>query len=88
MVHKERKSLLKEAIRKMDEKILMSDLFGGYSLEINVWVIGKILYSENKLLLPKKNQQSVRAAMESGFLVNMDTDALYRQAKKYAYENE
>jgi hypothetical protein len=83
-----RKLLLKEAIRKLDEKTSKDGLFSDYSLEMNLWVIGKVLYSENKLPLHENSRQSIRAAMESGVLTDMDTDMLYQQAKKYTYETE
>ena len=85
---KEKKTLLKEAIRKIDEKISKNDLFGGSSIEMNLWVIGKLLYSEKKSYLQGFDQQNVKYAMESGFFNNIDTDALYQQAKKYSYEND
>ena len=85
---KERKELLKEALRKMDEKISKNDLFSGFSLEINLWVLGRLLYSENKSSLQKFNQQNVQIAMNTGIFVDIDVDALYQQAKKYTYENE
>jgi hypothetical protein len=84
----ERKLLLKEAIRKIDEKNSKADLFGGNNLEINSWLIGKVLHSENKLPLAAKNQQNILVCLESGLLVDVDINLLYQQAKKYANENE
>jgi len=85
---KGRKELLKEAIHKLDEKISKDDLFGGYSIEINLWVMGKILYNENRSLLQEFDQKNLQTAMESGMFVDIDVDILYQLSKKYAYENE
>ena len=81
-------ALLKESIRKMDEKLIKNDLFGGYSLSINMWVIGNLLYSENRSLLQEHNQEAIQTALKSGFFDNIDVDMLYKQAKNYLYENK
>ena len=83
-----RMEFLKEAIHKMDEKIANNDLFSGYSLEISLWVIGRILYHENRSLLQELNQQYIQRAINTGVFVDIDADMLFQQAKKYAYENE
>ena len=83
-----RKALLKEAIIKMDEKLSKNDLFSGFSLEINMWVIGKLLYSESKSSLQEFEQENLQTAMNTGLFVDIDVDMLYKQAKKYLYENE
>jgi len=80
-----RKALLKEATNKMDEKLLKTDLFSGFSLEINLWVIGQILYSENKQALGDFNQQNFQLSMSTGMLSYIDADLLYKLAKNYAY---
>jgi len=86
--NKGRNDLLKEAIRKLDEKKSMPDLFGDTSLEINIWIIGKALYSENKLVLSGYNRQSIQTSIESGLLLDIDVNAIYQQAKNYINENE
>ena len=83
-----RKALLKESIRKMDEKISKNDLFGGYSLAINMWVIGNLLYAEDKTILQRYDQQKIQTALKMGIFVNIDVDMLYQQAKNHVYENE
>ena len=83
----ERKALLKITIDKIDEKLSKTDLFGGFSLEINLWAIGRLLYSENPSALEGLNQQNFQAAMNTGMFVDVDVDMLYRQAKNYASEN-
>ena len=83
-----RNSLLKESIRKMDEKISKNDLFSGFSLEINLWMIGNLLYSENRSLLQGYDDEALQTAIETGMFVDIDVDRLYQQAKKYAHENE
>ena len=83
-----RKALLKESMIKMDEKLSKNDLFSGFSLEINLWVIGKLLYSENKSSLQKFERENLQTAMNTGMFVDIDTDMLYKQAKKYLYENK
>ena len=81
----ERKELLKEAINKMDEKLSKTDLFGGFSIEINMWVIGKVLYAENKLDLQRFNPQKIQIAMETGKFIDIDADMIYQIAKEYTY---
>ena len=83
-----RKALLREAIHKIDEKVSKNDVFTGSNLEINLWLIGKLLYSENKSLLEEYNQQNIQTALSTGMFIDIDVDMLYRQAKKYAEENE
>jgi hypothetical protein len=85
---KERKLLMKEAILKLDEKKLKADLFSGNNLGINLWVIGKVLHSENKLPFRINDQQNIRTFLETGFYADIDINSLYQQAKNYAYENE
>jgi len=83
-----RKVLLQEAICKIDEKLAKTDLFGGQSLEINMWVIGRLLYSEDKLSSQDYNLQNIQTAMATGKFIDTDVDLLYQQAKEYAYENK
>ena len=83
-----RKQLLQEAIRKIDEKLSKIDLFGGHGIEINLWVIGRLLYSENKLTSQDYNLQNIQTAIATGKFTDIDVDLLYQQAKEYAYENE
>jgi len=83
-----RKVLLKETIRKLDEKISMDDLFSGFSLEINLWVIANLLYAENKSIFGEYNQHNIQTAIETGMFVDIDMNKLYQQAKNYIYENE
>ena len=77
-----------KSLKRNDEKLEKEDLFGGYSLEINLWAIVTLLYSENKSLLQGHDQEKLQAAMETGMFVDIDTDKIYQQAKKYADENE
>jgi hypothetical protein len=84
----ERKDLLREAILKLDEKKSKNDIFGDNSLEINLWIIGKILYSDAKSFFQRYNQQSIQTAIESGLILEMDIDALYQQANKYVNESK
>jgi len=83
-----RKILLNEALRKLDEKKSMNDLFGGSSLEINAWIIGKVLYRENKLVLQGYSQERIQTSIESGLLLDIDVNTLYQEAKIYSYENK
>ena len=85
---KGRMDLLKEAIRKMDEKTAKKDLFSGYGLQFNLWVIGRVVYHENKSLLQEFDQQHIQRALSLGEFVYIDADMLYQKAQKYAYENE
>ena len=85
---KDRMALLKETLKKMDEKLEKDDLFGGYSLEINLWAIVTLLYCENKSLLQEHDQEKLQAAMDTGMFIDIDTDKIYQQTKKYADENE
>jgi len=84
----ERKVLLREALSKIDEKISKKDLFSGFSLEINLWVIGQVLYSENRSSLQEFNQKNFQTSMNTGMFVDVDVDMLYQLAKNYAYENK
>ena len=85
---KDRKALLKETIKKMDEKLAKNDLFSGFSLEINLWAIVGLLYREDKSLLQGYDQQSLQTVMETGVFENSNEDMLYQQAKRYAHEDE
>ena len=85
---KERNALLKESLRKLDEKISKDDLFSGFSLDINLWVVGKLLHAENKSAFQEFNQQNLQAAFETGVFIDVNVDMLYQQAKMYVYENE
>lgn len=85
---KERKLLLKEALLKFDEKLSKSDLFGGYSLDINLWLTGQILHAENRLSIQNKSQQEIQEFLNSGLFVDMHVNLIYQQAKKYADEND
>jgi hypothetical protein len=85
---KDRRTLLKETIRKIDEKLAKDDLFSGYSLEINLWAIVTLVQSENKSLLQGYDQKKLQTVMETGMFVDIDADRIYQQARKYAYENE
>jgi len=82
-----RKALLQEAIKKIDEKISKTDLFSGFSLEINLWVIGCILYHENKLA-EGYDKENLQTAINTGMFVGIDVNMLYQQSKIYANENE
>ena len=83
-----RKALLKEAIKKINEKLFKNDLFGGFSLEINMWVILRVLYSENESLLQWVNQQNLQETLATGMFINIDADRLYQLAKSMTYEGE
>jgi len=83
-----RKALLKEATKKMDEKLLKDDLFSGYNIEINLWVIGKLLYNEDNSCLRGLNQKNLQTAMETGVFEDIDVDMIYQLAKNKTYENE
>lgn len=83
----ERKFLLKETIQKMDEKLAKKDLFSGNSIEINLWVMAKILSSENKLSIPIGNKEDIQTSLNSGLFVDIDIDSIYQQAKKYTNED-
>jgi len=85
---KSRKALLKEATHKMDEKFSRNDLFSGFSIGFNLWVIGNLLYSENRSSLASLNQEILQTALKTGTFAGIEVDLLYNQAKKYAYENE
>ena len=85
---KDRKALLKETLKKIDEKLAKEELFGGFSLEINLWAIVTIVHSENKALLQGLDRKNLQTAMKTGMFVNIDADRIYQQAKNYTYENE
>jgi len=74
---KGRMLLLKETVRKMDEKLSKNDLFSGFSLEINLWVIANVFYSENKAAFEKYNRQNIQSALKTGTFVDIDGDMLY-----------
>ena len=79
---------MKESIRKIDEKIIKDDLFSAFSLEINLWVIGKILYNMDKSIFLGNDRQSLQTTLETGMFVDIDVNMLYQQAKKYVYGNK
>jgi len=83
----ERKALLKEVIRKMDEKLTKSDLFSGNNIEINLWVMAKLLSYEDKLSIQNRSHEDIQTYLNSGLFVDVDINSIYQQAKKYAYEN-
>jgi len=83
-----RKALLQETILKMEEKLSNTDLFSGFNLEINLWVIVRVLYSEDKSLLQGLNQKNLQMAMETGMFVDIDVDIIYQLAKSMTYENK
>jgi hypothetical protein len=83
----ERKSLMKEVIRKMDEKLTKSELFSGNNIEINFWVMAKLLSYENKLSIPNRNLEDIQTFLDSGLFVDVDINSIFKQAKMYAYEN-
>ena len=59
-----------------------------YSLQINMWVIGNLLHSENRSILQEYDQQKIQTALKMCLFVDIDVDMLYQQTKKYVYENE
>jgi hypothetical protein len=79
----ERKSLMKEVIRKMDEKLIKKDLFSGNNIQINLWVMAKILSYENKLNVPNMNGKDVQTFLDFGMPVDVDVNAIYQLAKKF-----
>ncbi len=83
---KGQKLLLKEAMNKMDQKLSRNDLFGGNSLNINLWVITKILHKQNKLQTKFSNQLEIEKSLKTGQLVDYDLLTIYKQAKNYLYE--
>jgi hypothetical protein len=83
----EMRLLLKETIRKMDEKLSKSDLFSSNNIEINSWIMAKLLAHENKLSIQNREKDDVQMFLDSGLLVNVDITSIYKQAKKYSYEN-
>ncbi len=83
----ERKSLMKEVIHKMDKKLSKSDLFSGNNIEINLWVMAKLLSSGNKLSIQNKNQEDIQTFLNSGLFVDVDINSIYKQAKEYTNEN-
>jgi hypothetical protein len=85
---KDQKILLKETIRKLDEKKSKRDLFSDSNLEINLWVMGKALYADDKLSSQVKDQRNIQMFLETGLSVDLDINSLCQQAKKHAYENE
>jgi hypothetical protein len=84
---KAKKDLIKEAVHKMDEKLSKNDLFSSYSIEINIWLISRLLYTANKLT-SQEYRQKIQTSLETGMFVDIDINTLYQQAKKYIYENE
>ncbi|MBA4408088.1 MAG: hypothetical protein Q8S54_16055 [Bacteroidota bacterium] len=78
----ERKSLMKEVIRKIDEKLVKRDLFSGNNIQINLWVMAKILSYENKLYIPNMNIKDVQTFLDSGMPVDVDVNSIYELAKK------
>ena len=84
----EQKTLLHEAVCKIDEKISRTDLFSGFSIEMNLWVIGRLLSNEVKLALEEHDYQKFQIALQTGMFVDVDVDMLYQLAKTSVYENE
>ena len=85
---KDRRKLLQEATYKIDEKISKDDLFGINSLGINLWLMLKTLHSEDSAILKEFNQKDIQTAMETGLLVKIDVNILYKISKEYTYENK
>jgi hypothetical protein len=82
----DRKLFLKEAIKKFEEKQLRDDLFGSNALEMNAWILAKILAAENKLSSKFPNKTELELSLKSGRMVDYDLSSVYEQAKSYSYE--
>jgi hypothetical protein len=49
--------------------------------------MAKLLAHENKLSIQNREKDDVQMFLDSGLLVNVDITSIYKQAKKYSYEN-
>ncbi|MDR2126331.1 MAG: hypothetical protein LBP63_05845 [Prevotellaceae bacterium] len=81
-----RKLLLKEAIKKFEEKQSRNDLFGYNALAVNAWILARTLADENKLSSKFSNETELKLSLQSGQLVDYDLSFIYEQAKSYNYE--
>jgi hypothetical protein len=81
----DRKLLLKEVVKKYDDKIEKSDIFGGTALSVNAWIMANNLNQEEKLSA-KSLQPQVDQSLKSGIFVEHDLYIIYQQAKKYIDE--
>lgn len=82
-----RKLLMKEMVKKMDEKLTKNNLFSGGNIEINLWAMAKLLSSENKLPA-SKDMKDMLSFLDSGLSINIDIKTMYQQGKKYAHETD
>jgi hypothetical protein len=82
----DRKLLLKEAIKKFDEKQTRGDLFGGSTLAVNAWILGRILYEEGKLLTEFSKKSDVELSFNSGQMMDYNFETIYQQAKSFINE--
>jgi hypothetical protein len=82
----DRKLLLKEAIKKFDEKQTRGDLFGGSTLAVNAWILGRILYEEGKLLTEFSKKSDVELYLNSGQMMDYNFETIYQQAKSFINE--
>jgi hypothetical protein len=83
---KERKILMKESLNKFDMKLSRGDLFGGLNPMATVWIMARVLNTENKLSLDKINYSRITDSLESGLLTDFDVTAVYQQVKSYSNE--
>jgi hypothetical protein len=82
----DRKFLMKETIKKFDEKIAASDVFGGNSLSVNAWIMVNNLNQEKKLTSKFLIQSEVDKSLKSGLLFDYDLNSIYQQAVRYVNE--
>jgi hypothetical protein len=82
----DRKLLLKETIKKFDEKVAQADVFGGNTFAVNAWVMAKNLNCEKKLTTKFSVQSDVEKSLKSGSLFDYDLEDIYQQTKKYIHE--
>jgi hypothetical protein len=82
----ERKILLKESLKKFDMKRSREDLFGGFNAGASIWVMARVLHTENKLNLDVANVSRTTVSLESGQLIDLDVTSVYQQAKSYCHE--
>jgi hypothetical protein len=84
----DRKLLLRESVRKFDEKLALPDVFGGNTFSVNAWIMANNLKHERKLMIKSVDQSAVDESLKSGSLslYGYDSEDIYIQTKKYINE--
>ena len=80
-----RKLLLKETLKKFDEKNRAAICLEGIAL-LRIWGLAKTLYVENKLQTNISNPSDIESSLKSGILIDFDVSSILQQAKTYSDE--